>query len=123
MHVLKSHPQSLGRHLPAFCRSDRVFRAGAEVDVVLCEPERLDHVTSEVEHSLDLSIKLVRADEEVSIVLSEPTHAQKSMEDSRLLVAIHGAQLGPPERKITIAANLRLVNENMEGAVHRFEHV
>src|SRR5450756_1970439 len=111
MHVLKSHPQSLGRHLPAFSRSDRVFRAGAEVDVVLREPERLDHVTSEVEHSLDLSIKLVRADEEVSIVLSEPTHAQKSMEDSRLLVAIHGAQLGPPERKITIAANLRLVNK------------
>src|SRR5450830_329079 len=45
------------------------------------------------------------------------------MEDSRLLVAIHGTQFSPPKRKITIAANLRLVDENMEGAIHRLEHV
>src|SRR5450756_3022296 len=45
------------------------------------------------------------------------------MEDSRLLVAIHGTQFSPPERKITIAANLRLVDENVEGAVHWLEHV
>src|SRR5450830_1022489 len=45
------------------------------------------------------------------------------MEDSRLLVAIHGTQFSPPKRKITIAANLRLVDEDMEGAVHRLEHV
>src|SRR5450759_2691657 len=45
------------------------------------------------------------------------------MEDSRLLVAIYGTQFGPSKRKITIAANLRLVDENMEGAVHRLEHV
>src|SRR5450756_1209717 len=45
------------------------------------------------------------------------------MEDSRLLVAIHGTQFSPPKWKITIAANLRLVDENMEGAVHRLEHV
>src|SRR5450759_2086061 len=45
------------------------------------------------------------------------------MEDSRLLVAIYGTQFGPSKRKITIAANLRLVDEDMEGAVHRLEHV
>src|SRR5450756_2011845 len=68
MHFLKSHLQSLGRYLPAFVRSDGVFWTGAEVDVVLREPERLDHVEGEVEHSLDLRIELVRTDEEVSIV-------------------------------------------------------
>src|SRR5450759_1246880 len=45
------------------------------------------------------------------------------MEDSRLLVAIYGTQFGPSKRKITIAANLRLVDEDVEGAVHRLEHV
>ncbi len=57
------------------------------------------------------------------IILRETAHAQQPVEHAALLIAVDRAQLGPAERKIAIGAEGGLVDQNMEGAVHRLEIV
>ncbi len=57
------------------------------------------------------------------IVLREATHAEQAVEHAGAFVAINGAELGEADGQLTIAAQARLENQHVAGAVHRLELV
>jgi hypothetical protein len=66
---------------------------------------------------------LIRHAKDVRVVLGETAHTQQTVQHARTLVAIHGAQLGQPYGKLPVAAQLRLVNQDVSRAIHGLELV
>ena len=55
----------------------------------------------------------------MSIVLSEATNSEKTVESALKLVAVNKTELADSHRKLTVGVRLILINENSAGAVHR----
>ena len=102
--------------------SDGLGRPGAQFHLVL-EAENLHGVVDEPRDGLDLRVQLFRGAKDVGIVLGELAGPEEAVEDPRLLVPVHRAQLEIPEREIPVAADLRLVNEHVGDAVHGLDPV
>jgi len=71
--LLSVRGPSGGRSRRAQCSTDPAYflRPGGKVDVVPLEPERPQHEEREIEKGEDLLVELVRAKEQVSVVLRE----------------------------------------------------
>ena len=112
-----------GRRLPLLVGAGRLLRPGREVDVVAVEAEGAQDVRGEVEHAQDLVLELVGAAEDVRVVLREAAHAHQAVQHARALEAVDGAELRPAIRQVAVAAQPRLVDRQVERAVHRLELV
>ena len=77
----------------------------------------------EVEHAQDLVLELVGAAEDVRVVLGEAPHAHEAVQDARALEAVDRPQLRPAIRQVAVAAQPRLVDRQVERAVHRLQLV
>ncbi len=111
------------RLVPRRVVADPVGRLGGEVRLDVGEPERLPDLQGEAKDFEDLVVDLLRGADDVRVVLREAAHAQETVQDAGLLVAVHGAQLGPAQRKVAVGALLVLVDHEVERAVHRLEEV
>mmetsp|Transcript_16868 Transcript_16868/g.41828 ORF Transcript_16868/g.41828 Transcript_16868/m.41828 type:complete len:320 (+) Transcript_16868:702-1661(+) len=109
--------------LPDLIRADRLVGPGGQVDLVLGEAELAQDLLSQVEHARDLVRELLGQAEDVRVVLREAAHAEEAVQRARALVAVDGAQLGPPDRQVAVRGLLVLEDEHVEGAVHRLELV
>ena len=59
----------------------------------------------------------------MGIILGKSPHPQKAMQHSGTFITIHRAQFAPADGEFTVAAHLRLVDGDMERAVHRLQLV
>ena len=87
------------------------------------KPKARQHRGHEVEDADDLRLELVRAAEEVRVVLGEAAHAHEAVQHARALEAVDGAQLREAEGQLAVAVQLRLVDRDVERAVHRLQLV
>ena len=94
-----------------------------KLDLELLEAKILHHREREIDASFDFTFDLRRHAENVRVVLREPAYAQQAVQHAAAFVAIDGAEFGEPHGQIAIAAQLRLVNKDVAGAIHRLELV
>ena len=93
------------------------------LSLIVLETEGLKHLEDDVDIVLKLSLYLVRAHEDVSIVLREGTNTCKSVKLTTLLVAEHGSKLSDTQWEIFIRTWLMSVNLTVVRTVHRLEHI
>ena len=120
---LQSRHQRLrgaSRHLGL---EDRLPGKGREVDDGVAEPERPMDLEGQIEHRQDLVHQLVGPADDVRVILRAAADAQQPVQRSQSLMAVDRAQLGQPHRQLPIRPDLRLVNQHVERAVHRFHVV
>ena len=96
---------------------------GGKLDFEFSEAEGLEDGFSEVDAGDYFIFNLAGCAEDVRVVLSEAADAQKAVHGSGALVTIDVAELGETDGKIAIAARRIFVDENVAGAVHRFEAI
>ena len=77
----------------------------------------------EGQHPVDLLRHLVRAAEDMGVVLREPPHPEEAVEHPTPLVTVDRAQFRPAEGEFPVGPALTLVDGDMERAVHRFDVV
>ena len=77
----------------------------------------------EVKDIVDFLSQLLRAAENMGIILGETTDSQQAVQRPGPFITVDGAKFAPANRKLTIASLFALLNANMEGAVHRLELV
>ena len=98
--------------------ADRLLGARGERHAVLVA-EDLEQVVAQVEETVVLVGDLVLADEDVGVVLGEGPHPQHAVQRPRALVAVAGPQLGEAQRQVPVGPDLRAVDHEVVGAVHR----
>ena len=110
---------------PFFGRAGVILRtrrvAAGELHFVAIETENAQHFPGEFDAVLHFLFDLLRHAENVRVVLGEAAHAQQAVQHARALVAIDGAQLSQPHGQLAIAAQSRLVNQDVARAVHGLE--
>ena len=90
-----------------------------EVLEIQCFEDNLDNL-----HYADkLVLYLVRAAEDMRIVLCDRAHTRQSVQLARLLIAIDGTELCTAERQVFVTAGAVLVDSTVVGAVHRLEQI
>ena len=94
-------------------------RARREHHLVVGEPKFGKDGLRQVEHSEDLVRELLGQAEDVSIVLREAPHAEEAVQRARALVPVDSPELGPAQGEVAVRARAVLVDEHVEGAVHR----
>ena len=85
--------------------------------------ECLENNVDDIHHFQKLVFHLIRAAEDVCIVLREGAYACKSVQFAALLVAIHGAEFGHAHRQVFVGAGFVFVYFAVMRAVHRFQQV
>ena len=114
---------SLG-DLPELVGSDRLLRISRrEVGFELVESEVPQNHQNEVEKALQLVRHLVERCEDVTVVLGEPASSQEAVHDTGPLVAVDGPQFEEAQWQLPVASTPRLVDEDVERAVHRLHVV
>ena len=112
---------------PHLVRTDVLFLVVGVAERNLClevlEVECLEDDADDVHHAQELILHLVGAAEDVGIVLSERTHTGQSVQLARLLIAIHGAELGAAEGEVLVRAWLPGKNLAVVRAVHGLEQI
>ena len=91
--------------------------------LVVAKTKYLEDFLNDVDNGLEFSFHLIRAYEDMSIVLSECAHTCKSVKLTALLVAEHCSELRDTQWKILIRPGLAGINLAVVRAVHRFEHI
>ena len=120
--VLKSLAQPLRRKLPHLVRTHRVLWTRGEFRLVR-EAERAVYLVKEVNGVLDLALNLVRGHKEMRVILREVADAEKSVQRTRELMAMHEPEFREAQRQIAVAVQLRAVDEHTAGAVHRLDRI
>mmetsp|Transcript_14379 Transcript_14379/g.38822 ORF Transcript_14379/g.38822 Transcript_14379/m.38822 type:complete len:426 (+) Transcript_14379:336-1613(+) len=100
-----------------------LLRARGEVDLVVGEAKAREDALGEVKDAQDLIRKLLGEAEDVRVVLREAAHAEEPVKSPRALVAVHGAQLRPPEGQLAVGSQAVFVHEDVERAVHGLDLV
>ena len=113
--------ERLYRLVPTLGLPHRLLGARGEVGLDVREAEALPHVEREPQDLEDLVLHLLGGAEYVRVILREAAHAQEPVQDPALLVAVDGAELRPPKRQVAVGADLRLVDHDVERAVHRLD--
>ena len=71
---------------------------------ILSQVESLEHIENQIDDLLELLLELIRAAEEVGVVLGESADSRKSVKLTALLIAVDGAELRKTKREIAIGA-------------------
>ena len=121
--AIEGFDQALGGELPHRVVADRFLGTRGEVDLVAAEIEGGEDLLGEIEDRQDFTCDLLRQAEHVGVVLGEAAHPHQPVHHAGPLVPIDGAQLGPADRQLPVAAEGAGIGEHVEGAVHRLELV
>jgi hypothetical protein len=89
----------------------------------LAHAERVVEEVDVVEHRVDLLLDLVFRAEDVGVVLAELPRAGQALEAAGRLVAVEDGGLGVADRQVAVAAELRVEQQHVAGAVHRLQAV
>ncbi len=90
---------------------------------VVGEIERAEDGHREVDGGLELFLDLIRAAEDVGVVLREAADAGEAAQLAALLVAVDRPELGQADGQIAVGARLAVVDLRVVRAVHRLEQV
>src|SRR5579875_3462166 len=113
--------QGLANRFFGDCVGRAALLARREEILEVVELERLHQPQRLIEGLLELTLELLRRTEEVRVVLGEATDAGESMERPAALEAIDRPEFRVTQRQIAVRMRLALVDEDVSGAVHRFE--
>ena len=97
--------------------------ARRQISLHILESEALPHIHAEAEDFADFVFDLFRRADDVGIVLREAADAHQAVQHAGLLIAVNRAKLGPAGGQFTVGARTRLVDHDMERAVHRLDIV
>ena len=113
--------------LPDLVRADILLGvlgiAQRDLCIVVVEAEDAEDLEDDVDDSLELSLHLVGAHEDMCVVLCEGTHTCESVELTALLIAEDSTELSDAERQVFVRAWLACVDLTVMRAVHWLEHV
>ena len=124
--LLKDFAEDTLGLIPQFVGADILVGAGlthAELDAIVLEADGGKDELHQVERVLEFLFNLIGRAEEVGVVLGEAADSQHAVEFARLLVPIDGAELGQPDREVTVRSGDRLVHLHVMRAVHRLEQI
>ena len=115
------------RHLPLFGRA-YVVRAvfgipAREFNLKLLKAKGVEHADRKVNAAVDFAFNLIWSTEDMRIVLGKATNAHQSVHDSGTLITINGAEFAEADGQVAVGAELILVNQDVERAVHGFEAI
>ena len=91
--------------------------------LVVIESEGFEHLKNDVDIILKLSLYLIRAYEDMSIVLRERTNTCKSVKLTALLITEHGSKLCDTQWEVFIRTWFVSINLTVVRAVHWLEHI
>jgi len=89
--------------VPLLVGAELLLRARRELEARV-HPEQLIEKGRVVEAAEDLVLYLVRADEDVRVVLRDVLHPQQAVQRPALLVAMERRRLGEANRQVLVAA-------------------
>ena len=112
--------QAIRRHLPHLICAHRVLGARRELCLVR-QSERAVDLVEEVDRVLDLTLDLIGGHKEMRIILREVADAEEPVQSTRKLVTMDESQLCQTQRQVTVAVQLRTIDEHAAGAVHRLD--
>src|SRR6266566_4412237 len=116
-----------GGAAPVFGLAGVVFRMRGvpvgELDFEFAEAKIFHDGVGEVDAGFDFRLDLRGHAENVGVVLRETADAEQAVKHPAAFVAIDGAKFGETHGKITIAAQLRFIDEDVARAVHGLELV
>src|SRR5215472_1913948 len=127
VHALERADQRALCALPFFDGASVIARprriARGKLDHVIIEAKNTQRFPGEPDTILNFFFDLVGSAEDVRIILRKAAHAHESVQHAGALVTIDGAEFGQSHRQLTIAAQMRLENQDMARAVHGLELV
>ena len=97
--------------------------AEGNLRLVVIETEGLEHLEDDIDIVLKLCLYLVRAHEDMCIILREGTNTCKSMKLTTLLVAEYGSELCDTQWKIFVRTWFVSVNLTVVRTVHWLKHI
>ena len=95
-----------------------LLRAGGQSDAVIGETEGFHQLEGQFQHAANFVLNLLRAAEDMGVVLGEAAHPHQAMQHAAALVAVNRAQLGETQGQFAVAAQGRAVDGDVERAVH-----
>ena len=96
---------------------------GGKLGFIFVETESGERIDGELKAVHDFVFDLLGCAEDVRVILREAAHAEQAVEHAGALIAVDRAQLAQAHRQIAVAVLLILINQDVEGAVHRLELV
>src|SRR6266487_4903643 len=116
-----------GGAAPVFGLAGVIFRMRGvpvgELDFEFAEAKIFHDGVGEIDAGFDFRFDLRGHAENVRVVLRETADAEQAVKHAAAFIAIDGAKFGKAHGKITIAAQLRFIDEDVAGAVHGLELV
>ena len=109
--------------LPLIRITNRLLGACAQFGLEFVESKVPQPGEHKVEMHLQLVLHLILGAESVGIVHRHPANPEQTLNHAGLLIAVDGAKLTESHREVAIGPALALVDEDMEGAVHRLDPV
>src|SRR6185369_13169428 len=109
---------------PIFVRAEKetvVIAPDGEIDLVVLKAKHVVDVEGEVDATDNLGAHRFRRAEDVRIVLRKPARANQPMQRAGKLSSITRAELGVTQRQIAIGMLRRLIDPDVERAVHRLD--
>src|SRR6185436_16502850 len=106
--------------VPLLVRAELVVGPERELDAYV-QVEEVVEVVGVVQARDQLVLNLLARAVDVRVVLDEVPHAQKTVEDSRELVAVQVPRLGEAQGELAVRMRRERVEEAMARAVHRLE--
>ena len=97
--------EGLSRPFPIFISPDRFLRSRAELHLIF-KTKDLHDIANEVNDGTNLIVQLVRATEDMSIILGEAPDTKQAMQLTRFFMPVYSAQLKVTEGKVPITSNL-----------------
>ncbi len=92
-------------------------------DPVVRQAVRLKNLQRQVNGTVELFLNLVRAQEDMGVVLRQTAHACQARERACLLIAVERRELGVAHWHLAIAVRLRLEERDVMRAVHRLQNI
>src|SRR6266851_3985405 len=127
VHALHRVGEGGGGAAPVFGLAGVIFRMRGvpvgELDFEFVEAEIFHDGVSEIDAGFNFRFDLRGHAETVRVVLRESADAQQAVKHAAAFVAIDSAEFGEAHGKITVAAQLRFIDEDVARAVHGLELV
>ena len=108
---------------PKVCLTDPFLRECRQIGLEILKAEVAKDRKHKRQQGRKLTVELIFSAKDVAVVLGKSTSTKQSVHYPRTLVPIHRAKFEKTHGKIAIAPAFRIVDHDVEGAVHRFEAV
>mmetsp|Transcript_37514 Transcript_37514/g.87440 ORF Transcript_37514/g.87440 Transcript_37514/m.87440 type:complete len:538 (+) Transcript_37514:6674-8287(+) len=109
--------------VPAFLGADALFRPRRQLVDDVREAEVLVDLLQQRREGRDFALDLIFGAEDVAVVLREAAHAHDAVQAARGFVAVALAEFAVTQRQVAVALHALLEDQDVAGAVHRFERV